>query len=721
MIRKYLFYFLLFIFSHAIAQQRIVDSIYAVLKTEKEDTNKVKSLNVLSWDVCMQGQYKAADSLARRALQLDSVLGYKRGQLKSEKTIGAIYYMKDNYPEALKWLMRSLSTDKEMNNKPDMMGICSNIGSIFYAEGNYPEALKYHLQALKIASDIGDTLNIGSSEENIGIDYYDEGNYDEALKSYLEAMKIYEKISNNDGLASVYRSLGNVYEAQKRYSDAIEAQKQSLNMYSKLKNERGMGTADENIGNVYYDEGNYAEALEAFLKAREIFNDNGYKRGMGFAYIGIGTVYAKQKQYTIANRYIDSAVHIANEIGERNMAQMAYRSRATLDSSAGDYKAALQDYKSYIMYNDSLKNEENTKKIVSEQMNYEFDKKQAEEKAIQDKKDADTAAANKRQQIITGSVSVGLLLVLIFSGLLFNRFRIARKQKKIIEEQKELVEQKNKEVLDSITYAKRLQDAILPPLSIIEKYLPESFVLYKPKDIVAGDFYWMWSETTSRNSLAGEAPDDIILIAAADCTGHGVPGAMVSVVCSNALNRAVKEFKITEPGKILDKVRELVLETFSQRGTTGERSESDVQDGMDISLLAISRSHGDPFGQPLANSYEIQWSGAYNSLLYMQNGEMKEITADKQPIGKADNPKPFNTHALKMKKGDTLYLFTDGYADQFGGPKGKKFKYRQLQEKLVAMSHMPMEKQKQELEAVLEQWKGNLEQTDDICMVGIKV
>jgi len=260
-----------------------------------------------------------------------------------------------------------------------------------------------------------------------------------------------------------------------------------------------------------------------------------------------------------------------------------------------------------------------------------------------------------------------------------------------IEEQKELVEEKQKDILDSITYAKRLQDAILPPVSFIKKFLPDSFLVYKPKDIVAGDFYWM------------ERSDDNILIAAADCTGHGVPGALVSVVCSNALNRTVKEFHITEPGKILDKVRELVLETF-------EKSESNVQDGMDISLCCIT-----------TKTKEVQWSGAYNSLWYIQKGEIKEVAADKQPIGKNDRPEPFNTHKLNLQKGDTLYLFTDGYADQFGGPKGKKFKYKQMEELLLANASKPMDEQKDVLENTLEKWKGTLEQVDDILIIGIRV
>lgn len=259
-----------------------------------------------------------------------------------------------------------------------------------------------------------------------------------------------------------------------------------------------------------------------------------------------------------------------------------------------------------------------------------------------------------------------------------------------LQHQKEIVEEKQKEIIDSINYAKRLQDAILPPKKLIDDHLKENFVLFKPKDIVAGDFYW------------AERIGNHFFIAAADCTGHGVPGAMVSVVCSNALNRSVKEFGMLETGKILDKTTDLVLETF-------EKSDEDVKDGMDISLLGINTKTG-----------EMTWSGANNPLWYLENGIMQEIKADKQPIGKSDHRKPFTTHSLPLSL-SALFLFTDGYADQFGGEKGKKFKYKPFLEMLQNNSSLPMEMQKNKLDEAIENWKGDLEQNDDICIIGVRI
>jgi len=268
------------------------------------------------------------------------------------------------------------------------------------------------------------------------------------------------------------------------------------------------------------------------------------------------------------------------------------------------------------------------------------------------------------------------------------------KQKSKIQHDGLLLAEKNKEITDSINYAKRIQEAILPPLDIIKKHLPLSFVLYQPKDIVAGDFYWF------------EQVENHSFIAAADCTGHGVPGALVSVVCSNALNRSLHESEITEPGKLLDNTRELVLDTLS-------KNDKDVKDGMDISLCRIT-----PNGDRAA--YDISWAGANNSLLYFQNGELKELNPDKQPVGKTEIKKPFTTHDIQLRKGDLLLLYTDGYSDQFGGPKGKKFKFNNLKKIIAENSAENPETINTKLQTAFENWKGELEQIDDVCIIGIR-
>ncbi|MFT5779404.1 MAG: serine phosphatase RsbU (regulator of sigma subunit) [Crocinitomicaceae bacterium] len=277
----------------------------------------------------------------------------------------------------------------------------------------------------------------------------------------------------------------------------------------------------------------------------------------------------------------------------------------------------------------------------------------------------------------------------MFSIMLFRRWKETQGQKRTIEERNKLVELKNEEILDSISYAKRIQNAILPSESMLKEHLKGSFVFYKPKDIVAGDFYWL------------EHKDGKVLFAAADCTGHGVPGAMISVVCNNGLNRSVLEFGLTDPGQILDKTREIVIHEF-------EKSDDDVKDGMDIALCSLEGN-------------KLHYAGANNPLWIVRNGEVLETKVHKQPISKFDNLVNFQTNTVELQKGDTIYIFSDGYVDQFGGEKGKKFMTRAFHELLISIQDKSMEEQKIHLDDVFETWKGNLEQIDDVCVIGVKI
>jgi ligand-binding sensor domain-containing protein/serine phosphatase RsbU (regulator of sigma subunit) len=296
-------------------------------------------------------------------------------------------------------------------------------------------------------------------------------------------------------------------------------------------------------------------------------------------------------------------------------------------------------------------------------------------------------------------------------------------QKNEAEKQKHIVEEKNKEILDSINYAKRIQTAILPPPKVVKSFLEDSFILYIPKDIVAGDFYWMESVEVKNpqpvigsDEGANQSQSQLtrkILFAAADCTGHGVPGAMVSVVCNNGLNRSVREYGLTDPGKILDKTREIVIEEF-------QKSEEEVKDGMDIALCSLELLANNNTQKDVAL---LKYAGANNPLWIIKNGseEVFEIKADKQPIGKYSDNKPFTTHDIFLDKGDIIYIFTDGFQDQFGGEKGKKFKPANLRSLLLSVKNQNLQDQRTAILNAFDAWKGNLEQVDDICLIGVRI
>ena len=302
-----------------------------------------------------------------------------------------------------------------------------------------------------------------------------------------------------------------------------------------------------------------------------------------------------------------------------------------------------------------------------------------------------------------------VFIAILIAILLFYAYQSYRKQIRlgiIINEQKEQaeiqrdairkqhveLEEKTKEITDSINYAKRIQEAILPPISFVKENLPNSFIFYQPKDIVAGDFYWMESE------------EGLAVFAAADCTGHGVPGALISVICSNALNRSVREFKRTKPGAILDKTLEIILEKF-------EKSEEEVKDGMDIALCTFE-----------PKTRRLQYAGANNPLWIVRKNSnvIEEYKADKQPIGRYMKHVPFSTHETILNEGDTAYIFSDGYADQFGGVNGKKFKSLNLKRLLISIHEEPMQKQHELIKKNFYDWMRHYEQLDDVCVIGFR-
>jgi serine phosphatase RsbU (regulator of sigma subunit) len=419
----------------------------------------------------------------------------------------------------------------------------------------------------------------------------------------------------------------------------------------------------------------------------------------------IGDVYLEKHKPNEAKKMYLEAYQLAKQIGSLEFIRDAFRGLFRVDSALGNHSQALQNFKQYVIFRDSLFNAENQKKGLSMMFEYEYSKKHvqdsityAKQKEIQqakiEKQQTEIKAKQTQQYMLFG----GLGLVFLFSGFMYNRFKKTQKQKQIIEHQqletesqKRLLEVKNKEIHDSITYAKRIQEAILPSSSLLNEYLKNGFVYFNPKDIVSGDFYWL------------EKVGNAVFLAAADCTGHGVPGAMVSVVCANALSKALLEENITETGKLLDRTRELVIERF-------DNSNEDVKDGMDISLCKLEGK-------------TVQWSGANNPLWVVRAhaSEIEEYKADKQPIGKSANQTPFSSVTLSLNSGDSLYLFTDGYADQFGGEKGKKFMYKPLKELLLSMSTSSMDSQRNQLETQFQQWKGELEQVDDVCVIGIRI
>lgn len=716
-------------------QTRVSDSIHRLLKVDKPDTNKLIHLYALGFEYQSIGNHEDGLIYANKAIteadvmlekkQINQLEKFTIGSYKAKAfiTIAYIYRSQNQYGNAVSAFNQALTVRKRMGDKKGMAGVYNGIGMIYSDQGNYAEALKNYFSSLKIKEAIGDKKGISNCYNNIGLVYYDQHNYEESIKNHLAALKIRKEINDAHGIAYSYNNIGNVYFELKDYPAALKSHSASLKTMIELGDQNGIANSYNNVAAVYFDQGTKESNAEirnekldlalknfkAALSIREMTLEN---QGIAMCYGNIAAVFAKQKKIIEAKTYFEKAKRLSEKMAEKEILRETYHGLAELDSVQGDFKGAYINYLLYISYRDSLDNEESRKQTIQNQMTYDFEKKEAiaateHKKELEHQQQLAKERSRKQYAIIFATV-IGLFIVMVFSVFVLRSLRITKKQNGIIEaqkneveEQKHLVVEKQKEIIASITYAKRLQRAILPSDEELKKHLPDNFVLYQPKDIVAGDFYWM------------HVSGDYVFIAAADSTGHGVPGAMVSVVCSNALNRAVDEFKLTDTGKILDKTRDLVLETFAKSG-------EEIKDGMDISLLCINRA-----------IKQITWSGANNQLWFISRievdvsktgyGAVTEIKANKQAIGKTYNPSPFSTHALDFKAGDLFYLITDGFADQFGGPKGKKFKYKALNNKLVSIAHFNLAEQKQELLNTFHSWKGELEQVDDVTIIGIRV
>ena len=643
---------------------------------------------------------------------------------KALNNIGYGYNERGKFKHALVLHKECLAIRKELHNDIEIAESFNNLAFSYSNMGDYRMAVDYNLKSLNIREKLKDTLGCAISLNNIGNLYQQMKDIKSALKFYRKSLKHYESIHDEYGTILALNNIALLIMNKETIRESKAMLDRALYLSKKNNSASYASLTLHNIG-IYFRNLNQTEKSIPYFEQSLAIEDslnNAYGRASELQ--TLGSAYYRLKQYDKAFRFLIQAEKISKENNYpsilRNTSENLHLIYASKNKFADAYKSLLL----YQRLHDSLSNSELHRETVNKQMAYEYGKKtladSLEKVHTQEQNHARQAileAKVNRDKLQKWFLYAGICFVLIIAFIIWNRLKIIRKQKKMIELNKLEVEQKNLEITDSINYARRLQEAILPPEKFWKENLPESFVFYQPKDIVAGDFYWL--ETAHHQN------EEIILFAAADCTGHGVPGAMVSVICCNALNRAVKEFGLTEPGKILDKTRELVLETFA-------RSEGEVKDGMDISLCAYNKK-----------SNILQWAGAHNPLWIISDEEqqeelsspelmvksrvkiLKEIKPDKQHIGKTDHPVPFTTHLIKLQQDDLVVLFTDGYIDQFGGDRdagsGKKFKSKRLKDLLIKNAWMPVHQQKSELVYALNKWQGSLEQTDDVCIIAVRI
>ncbi len=663
-------------------QQKAIDSLNAVINNAKSTSVNLTSAYVELSEILYLSN---PDTLIPLSLKAKEV---------AEKAISS----------------EDLSAEEKISINVSLSIAINNLGYIYSNKGDISKALEYYHKSLKIREQTNDLKGMANSYSNLAYVYIEQGDVALALEYMNKALSIQKKIDDKVNMAITYNNLSSIYFDTRELDKAAEYSNMAIEIQQEIGDKPNLAMSYTNMGNIYKIQRELPTAINYFLRSLEIQKEVGDKHGMAYTYHNLAGVKALSFTYNNdknelkeARKYAEKGLELAFEVGFPEVIKRNANILHKIALREGNYKEAYEMRNLEIQMIDSLEDEQALKAAAQQQAKYEYEKAEAVKDAAHqkelEKQRAVAAAEEKRKNAIILSVSIGLVLVLLLSVFLFNRFRVTRKQKQTIQQQKEEVDEKNKEILDSINYAKRIQTAMLPPEKLVRQYLPDSFIFFQPKDIVAGDFYWM--ETIKSPLEGGEG--DVVFFTAADCTGHGVPGAMVSVMCSNALSKAVKELGIYQPAKILDKTVELLEERFS-------KSEEEVKDGMDLALCSLN-----------LKTNQLEYAGANNPLYHISNGELKEIKADKQPVGKHFERKPYANHIINLQPGDTLYIFSDGFIDQFGGDKGKKYKAVNFKNLLISIQQESMEKQKQLIKEAFENWKGNLEQIDDVCIVGVRV
>lgn len=720
--------------------QRInVDSAWKALETSPRDTNRVILMTELSFEYfyANDGQ-PIADSLVREIYILSDELDYPLGTSNGHHHKAVLFFIKDaNYPQAQKYFHKCLKIRRELNRPVPLMQAYSNLASTFLMQDEYDSALHYYFEAkpiIEMVEDHNKRLEMeGTLMLNFGLIYMWQENYEDAITHYQKGLDINLEQEDMRGVAKAYNYIGLSLSHLGRYEEALVSLDSSMQISQRIDYQSNIYELYSNLGVVHDEAGELEEGLKWHLKSQEIAEQHGDLPGAAVNLSNIAQSLYELGRYRESLEKAEEALALKEHVEKAELMVEIYDGISKAKYAMGDFKGAWEAIQSQTGWKDSVQKKQDAQlinefetRVKNEEQRREIARLEKERKMEDELKVLRAAEQRNKDLWLYGIIGVVALISLIIGWAFLQKSKNNRQlneQKNIIESknkdlktanteitaQKEEIEEKNRDIVASINYAKRLQDALLPSADKLVKVLPEVGLLYLPKDIVSGDFYWM-------QELNGK-----VLFAVADCTGHGVPGAMVSVVGLNGLNRVVKEFGEENPAEILRKLDSLVADSFA-----GQDAESTVRDGMDMSLCCY-----DPAQSTLAYAgannplyiirHKKENDGSLAAVLETNEYVLLEVKANKQPIGHYDKQSDFTRHDVALKPGDAIFLFTDGFADQFGGPKGKKFKYKPFKELLLSIQHQTVDAQMKTVSARFEEWKGEIEQVDDVCILGVRV
>ena len=627
-----------------------VKTLRESLKFAANSSQKADLLNELAWELRYENTKEALE-LSGKALKLSQELDYSRGIAYGKLHQAVANFLLSHAETLVQDLLDASEYFESSEEEETGYPVCLNfLARVYEGYGNYEQGLNYAQKALKEAKKIGYFEGEGDILSNLGLIYSRLSDFDRALESYEKSLAIREEQKNTKAIASSLNLIARTFSLKGDYPEALDYYQKSLDLRTKEKDISGLPWSHLGIASLKEKTADLKGAVYHYKESLKLNRSFGEKRLEVQCLLGLGRIYTEQKKKKEGLEYLQRALDLAEELKAKPLLYEVYRALGEFYEKTGDFGKALDQYKLYQKIEREVLSSESRNRLKNQQIAFATEQ-------------------SKREAEIYQLKNVEL--------------------KKAYNE----IEEKNTEITDSIRYALRIQEAVLPQEELFNKFMPDHFIFFRPKDIVSGDFYWMTQK------------DHFSVIVAADCTGHGIPGAFMSMLGISFLNEIVGEMEKPVANEILGQLRAQVIKSLHQTGKEGE-----AKDGMDIALCVLNNK-----------TNELEFAGAYNALYHIREGELTEIKADRMPIAihRNEDP-PFTNQKLRVEKGDTIYLFSDGYADQFGGPNGKKFMYKQFKSLLLSVQDLSMEKQKEIMAEEFDMWKGESDQIDDVILMGIR-
>ncbi|MGZ4089948.1 MAG: tetratricopeptide repeat protein, partial [Bacteroidia bacterium] len=732
----------LFFYSFKADNGRKIDSLYTIVKTSKVDTIRINAQLKIANILMKEDSVKGIHELKKVFYSLNSVAD-KNYYFRAIDKIGKIFLSQDMTHMARYYFEQGLSKAAKEKNKNWQARYYTRIAGVVQSLDLSKQCIAYFDSALSIAKG-GEEKLLADIYMYRGRAHYDVGEYKPAMDNYIEAQRLFEKNKwMNVDYGHLLHFIGSVFKQQNFFDKALgyyekelalakeigdkkleaealylsaamygtlgdldkelEYEEKALSMYRESKNYKMEALMLGNLSSNYADRKDYKKAIEYCEEAIKLYESTGQLNNRAPTYRSLGDYHAKLGHHKIALGFYKKAMDAALKIETKQLLNRAEitQSMAFAYSGLGDFKTAFNLLLEHRKLNDSLSNLSNSEYLHSLETQYQTEKKEKEIALLNaDKKIQDEELLRKKAQGKTLIIIciLGLIIAVVSVFAFLNKRKTSKllgKQVNEINYQNSVIKEKNKDITDSIQYAKRLQEAVFPETETLNKFFKESFVLFRPKDIVSGDFYWF-------DELDGK-----VFVIVGDCTGHGVPGAFMSILGHNLLNQVILEEGISDPGNILQMLDKRLSNALNKKG-----SKKEYNDGMDIAICVIDKKKN-----------AVNFSGANRPLIIKRGEELIELKPNKFGIGgiEDDRCKLFSKHEFELRQEDILYIFSDGYYDQFGGPNGKKFKYKNLIEHIRSIASKPLVEQQQLLLATFQNWQGNLEQLDDVCVIGVKI